>query len=444
MPPGIVLASATSPTEQAVFDELVHRGVEREAIQAPIVPTDHSIIHAWPVPEADHVDSTTIDEGDFVLFYRGSNRYTWAARVQRIDTAPELSGQLISRVAEQGSPNIQPSQEFSDTILWLDIPIPIELESYRLHDLLDIDQEALTRTVVPRRPAVQALYDEYGSIEKMLQSVRQAPSVYIELTSTEDKPYKQPGGEYELGTSAFSRSESKQGHDIYGTLREPEVGDLVLHILKDTRELRGVSTVASTLRTDFEGPPDDSWEPEARGDGYFLPLGQYREFDEPMDIDVDFLQNEDYRERLQTIYDTHDGLVYDKNFELAQGAYFTVCPIDLFYIFLAEIPELLGDAKRQYWIIDHPPTVDQYDSVTEAVVDVRMRLPFADIDRAWFRDAFTKTVLEAFTSSLSSVQPNAELTETEATHCQLIAQLFTDREEEFSREAERHKSGPSG
>jgi 5-methylcytosine-specific restriction protein B len=437
MSSGIVLASATSPTEQAVFDELVHRGVEQEEISSPVLPMDDSMVHAWPVPEADHVDPASINKGDFVLFYRGSNRYTWAAQIHRIDPSRELTEQLMSQVAERTSTDTESSQEFSETILWLDIPVPIELESYRLHDLLNLDQEALTRTIIPQPEAVQKVHDEYGSVEEMLQTTREDPSVFIELTSIEDKPYKQPGEKFALGTAVFSRSESKSGDKIYETLREPEVGDLVLHILKDTRELQGVSTVTSTLQTDFEGPPDDSWEPEARGQGYFLPLGQFREFDDPIDIDEDLLQNEDYRERLQTVYDDHDGLVYDKNFELAQGAYFTECPLDLLYICLAELPELLDDAKRHYWSIDQPPAVDQYDSVTEAVVDVRTRLPFADRDRSWFLNIFAESIIEAFTTSLSSVQPNAELTETEATHCKLIERVYTDREEKFSRVAER-------
>jgi 5-methylcytosine-specific restriction protein B len=437
MPSGIVLASATSPTEQAVFDTLVHRGIERDSLPSLRVPADDSIVHAWPVPEADHVDPTAIEKGDVILFYRGSNRYTWATQVQGIDSSQELSEELIDGAVPIGTPNINPDQEFSDTILWLDIPVPIDLESYRLHDLLGIDQDALTRTVVPQSESIQAIYDEYGSVNKMLQTARKEPSVYIELTSTEDKPYKQPGGKYELGTSAFSRSESKNGHDIYAKLREAEVGDLVLHVLKDTRKLQGISTVTSELRTNFEGPPDDSWEPEARGEGYFLPLAHYRSFDEPIDIDDDFLGNEEYREHLQAIYDSHDGLVYDKNFHLAQGAYFTECPRELFYVFLAELPELLGDAKRWYWTVNRPPVVEQYESVTEAVVDVRMRLPFADIDRSWFLDAFAETVIGAFTDSLSSVQPNAELTKTEAIHCQLIEGLYTDREELFTETAQR-------
>jgi 5-methylcytosine-specific restriction protein B len=442
MSPGIVLASATSPTEQAAFEDLVHRGIEAEELSPLLVPHTDSILHAWPVPGADHVDKDNIDEGDFVLFYRGSNRYTWGAKIRRIDTSDELGKELTSLVGTH-NPNVHPSQEFSDTVLWLDIPVPIELESYRLHDLLGIEQEALTRTIVPQQTAVQAVYDEYGSIKKMFQVARQEPSVYIELTSLEDKPYKQPGGTFELGTSAFSRSESRDGKDIYGTLREPEVGDLVLHILKDSRELRGISTVASTLRTDFEGPPDDSWDTTARGEGYFLPLGHYYSFDEPIDIDTDFLSNEEYRERLQAIYDTYDGLVYDRNFQLAQGAYFTKCPHELLYIFLAELPDLLTFAERQYWALDTPPTVKKYDSVTEAVVDVRMRLPFAEINRGWFLNAFAETVLEAFTDSLSSVQPNAELTETEATHCRLIEQLYLDNSGALSEAAERLSIAPT-
>lgn len=439
MPPGIVLASATSPTEQTVFDELVHRGIERHQFPELDLPGNDWMVHAWPVPSQDHVDVEEISTGDYVLFYRGSNRYTWAARVTEIRDSAELGDRLKAQVND--APNIQPAQEFSDTILWLEIPVPIDLESYRLHDLLDFDQEALTRTYIPAQDAVKAVVDDFGSIEEMLRTERQDPGVFIEVTSLEDKPYKQPGGEYELGTAVFSRSESRNGHDIYGTLREPEVGDIVVHILKDSRELRGISTVASTLQENFEGPPDDSWEQDARGSGYFRPLGNYREFELPADIDKDLLKNEEYRDRLQDIYDDNSNLFYHKNLGLAQGAYFTKCPLTLLYLFIAEEPTVLPITREQYWDIELPPDADSYDSVTEAVVDIRIRLPFGDVNRAWFVEAFTETVITAFTDSLSSVQPNAKLTKTEATHCELIAKLYTDRESAFKKGAERLRIG---
>jgi 5-methylcytosine-specific restriction protein B len=426
MTSGIVLASDTSPTEQAVFDELVHRGIDESHLD-PHFPGDFDqMVHAWPVPEADHTDLSQIGPGDFVLFYRGSNRYSWAARVRDALSDPDMAASLASYVDQRENRDIEPSQEFSDDVLLLDVPIPIELESYRVHDLLEIDQDALTRTIVPSETGVNDVIEEYGSIKQMIKSVREDPSIFIEVTSIEDKSYKQSGGEYELGSAVFSRSESADGRDIYGALREPEVGDLVFHVLKDDRELRGVSLVASTLQTDFEGPPDGSWSDEAIGEGYFIPLGEFKEFDDPIHIDEDFLQSEDYRERLTELRETEEGLFFDKNFELAHGAYFTRCPLDLFHLFLAEESQIMEASDEAYWSAPLPDAADHYDTVSEAVVDVRTRLPFTDHDGNWFLNNLTKTVIEVFTDSLSSVNPNGELTKTEATHCEMISQLYDD------------------
>ncbi|ACV11877.1 ATPase associated with various cellular activities AAA_5 [Halorhabdus utahensis DSM 12940] len=347
-----------------------------------------------------------------------------------------MAERFASYVTDRETGDIQPREEFSDDILLLHIPVPIEIESYRLHDHLNIDQDALTRTIIPDDSSVANVVDEYGGVDQMIRSAREDPALYIEVTSVEDKPYKQQDGEYSLGTAVFSRSESRDGRDIYGTLREPEVGDLVFHVLKDKRQIRGISTVTSTLQTDFEGPPDDSWDDGARGDGYYLPLGDYREFADPADIDNDLLQNDDYRERLTDILETHSGLFYDQNFELAHGAYFTECPLDLLYLFIAEEPAIMSVASQAHWSVPIPSASDSYDSVSEAVVDVRTRLPFSDTGREWFRNILTRTILEAFTESLSSVQPNAELTETEATHCELIRRLYTDQEQKFENAAE--------
>lgn len=435
MPPGIVLASATSPTEQAVFDELVHRGIERDSIADYHPPSSDRMVHAWPVPDNDVVDPKSIEVGDVVLFYRGSNRYKWAARISRVDQNDALAHDLHTRV-DDASTAAQPYDELSSTVLWLEIPVPIEFESFRLHDLLEIDQKALTRTIIPHDSAVEALQEEYGSIESMIGVHRKTPSVFIEKTSLDDKPYKQPGAELELGSAAFSASQSANGRDIYRTMRDPKIGDLVLHLLTDTRELRGVSVVSSTLQEDFDGPSDESWKPHAEGSGYFLPLGSYREFDEPVAFDEALLNNDDYHLRLQEIYEAHSGLFYDKNLDLVEGMYFTKVPLPLLYLFIALESSILTIAEEIYWDIERPDPVEKYDTVSEAVVDIRTRLPFSTEDRRWFRDAFTATVVEAFTDSLSSVQPNAELTKTEDIHCQLIKQLYQDRKEEIETAAE--------
>ncbi|SDR06034.1 McrB family protein [Natronobacterium texcoconense] len=438
MAPGIVLASATSPTEQAVFDELVYQGVERARLSSYRPPGNDQIVHSWPLPLADHVDTSGLTAGDYVLFYRGRNRYSWAAKVKTVENdTNEIGDVLTGLVSNQGSEKIKPSDEFSDAVLFLDIPVPIELESYRLHDLLGIDQEALTRTVIPNDDAVKNLRDEFGSLEEMIRTTRETPSVFIEVTSVNDKPYKKPNGEFPLGSAVFSRSEDSDGRQIYETLRDPEVGDLVLHVRKDSRELAGVSTVASTLQEDFEGPPDDSWPQEVRGEGYFRPLGNYDPFDDPPDIDQDLLQNADYRDRLQRIYDSTENLFYDRNFELAHGAYFTESPLEFLYLCIAEQPALVDLAEERYWSIPQPDAVERYDTVTDAVVDVRTKLPFDERDRNWFLDAFTEVVVQGFTDTLSMVEPDAVLTEREAAYISMIKDVYESRADEFEQAADR-------
>jgi 5-methylcytosine-specific restriction protein B len=189
MKPGIVLASATSPTEQAVFDELVHRGIEDTHLDPHFPGEFDQIVHAWPVPEADHVDVSDVRPGDYVVFYRGSNRYSWAAEVRDIISDPNMAERFASYVTGQESGDIQPREEFSNDILLLHIPVPIELESYRLHDLLNIDQDALTRTIIPDDSTVANVIDEYGGVDQMIHSAREDPALYIEVTSVEDKPY---------------------------------------------------------------------------------------------------------------------------------------------------------------------------------------------------------------------------------------------------------------
>lgn len=430
-PPGLVLASAVSPAEQRIFSEVVQRGIDRSQLDTADPPGDSRIAHPYPVPAADHINEAAIEAGDYVLFYTGANQYTGAAEVLGVTHNREVATSVTTEALHQSGANVDGSNHTIETLLWLDVPIPIELQSFTLHDILDIGDEALTRTRVCGPEATSEIVNEYGSVDAMLMNARVEPDVYIEVTSLDDKPYKQPGGEFELGTAVFSRSQASNGADVYKTMREPELGDLVFHILKDTRELRGVSIVGSTLQTDFEGPPDDSWEQSARGNGYFLPLAHYHAFADPIDIDSDLLQNSDYQGELEQIYDTHDGLVYDKNFELAQGAYFTAVPMPLLYLLIAEEQGIVDRARESFWAIDPPTPADSYNSVSDAVVDIRTRLPFTQYDGTWFQQVMTHSLVERFTESLKSVQPNAELTQRAATHCELIRGIYTDHADTF-------------
>lgn len=438
MPPGVVLASATSPTEQTLFDELVQRGIDREQLESFHPPGEDGIVHAWPLPMADDIDTDSIDAGDFVLFYGGQNRYSWAAKVRAIEHDSAAIESAFRDILSYRQANVSlPDDQFGPALLYLEIPIPIDLESYRLHDLVGVEQEALTRSLIPDDEAIANLEDEFGSVEAMLRTVRDPPSVFVEVTSLDDKPYKQPDGEYPLGTAVYSPSEAADGSRRYETLRKPKIGDLVLHIRKDSRELTGISTVASTLDETFEGPPDDSWGHDQPDEGYYRALGEYTPFESPPDIDDDLLDNENYRERLRDIYETNDKLFFNTNFELAQGAYFTEIPLAFLYLCIAEYPPLVELAADRYWSIPQPDPVDGYTSVTEAVVDVCTKLPFDRRDRNWFVEVFTTAVIEEFTEALTGLEPGTEVTEQEAGYLSLIKKAYEEEQSAFEAAAEK-------
>lgn len=441
-PPGLVLASAVSPAEQMIFSKIVQRGLERSRVDKANPPGDDRMVHAYPVPVADQINGSAIKRGDYVLFYTGANQYTYAAKILDVAHNNEFATRATTEALRQSNPNIDLSNRPIETILWLDVPIPIELQSFTLHDTLDIGDEALTRTRVCKSETISGLVDEYGSVEAMLTGARVAPDIYIEVASLESDTYKQPSGDFELGTAIFPHSQVGNRTDVYNRMGEPELGDLVFHLLKDTRELRGISIVGSTLRTGSERLLDDSRVRGEPSDAYFIPLANYHEFKDPIDIDTNLLRNKDYQGELERIYEAHDGLFYDQKFELAPGAYFTAVPTPLLYLLIAEEQTVVDRAEGWYWAIDPPTPADSYDSVSGAVVDIRTRLPFTQYNRKWFHRALTQTLVERFTESLKSVQPNAELTQREATHCELIASIYTDHIDRFDETA--HELGVGG
>ena len=93
-----------------------------------------------------------------------------------------------------------------------------------------------------------------------------APAVWIEKTQIEDREYKQEG-KYRLGEAIMSPSRDQAGGRRYETMREAEVGDIVIHLLQDRLQFVGVSVIDSELHEDFEGPPDDRWTEDQQEQG---------------------------------------------------------------------------------------------------------------------------------------------------------------------------------
>jgi len=431
MSSGLILAPAANPERQRIFERLVKQGVETDEYDFFWDTEDHGFVHVLPHTAGD-IGSDMDVVGSYVLFYTGGNEYTWAAKVRSIFENEGVVSDLLSGCGIARNDRA----DYSDQYLVLDVPFRIELDSYEIHDQVGLEQDALTRFVTIPSRQIDPIERDFGSLKEYLLRYRVAPTVWIEKTELEERPYKQQGGGLELGTAVFSRSEEAQGHKQYESLRKAEVGDIVFHLLQDRYVIAGVSVVTSTLREDFEGPPDESWPDEARGSGYFRALAQFTQLNHPIDIYDDVLDASPYRPRLQSISEEYGGLFFDKNRELLEGAYFTRCPVPLLHLFIAEAPEILDHLFELNYAVSRPEPIDSYGSTKETVTDVRIRLAYADEGPSWFRDQFALSIIDILTTTLTKVQPNVELTKSEAVHCELIATAYEAVEDDLEYLAE--------
>lgn len=430
MSSGCILAPCASPLQTKVFENLVLTGIERERFKPYFSTYTDRVIHTYPIPESADIP---LDDsaGDFVLFYTGSNEYTWAARIQEVRVNQRSAADLLEDVGLDDPERL----EYSEAFLILDVPFQISRSSYEFHDEIGLDNDALTKIHRVPDQGLEGIQTDYGGLHDYLLEYRTDPSVWIEKTELDGRPYKQPGGEFELGSAVFSRSESADGRDIYWQLEAAEVGDIVIHLLQDRKEIVGLSVVSSRLVDDFEGPPDESWPEEARGEGYFRSLARYRELETPIKVYTDLLDDSDYRSRLQEIQGEHSNLFYDKNQELREGAYFTQCPLDLLYLITAEAPTLISQIRNRHYAVPMPDPVDSYDTVSETVADVRTRLPFSTHGRDWFSEQLTATIVREFTQTLTKIEPSGEISQEQAVHCELLATLYQDIEADLERTA---------
>jgi len=270
------------------------------------------------------------------------------------------------------------------------------------------------------------------------------PSVWIEKTSVEGREYKQ-SGELALGKAIISPSRDEGGRKRYETLRQATTGDVVLHLLQERDEIVGVSRIESELKEDFEGPPDNRWSAEQReAGGYRRDLADYVELEDPLDIYDDVLSDDRYRERLHEIRDEHDGkIIYNKRLALNQGHYFTRAPKDFVSILVMESNDL-GEKLETFDVEIPTPAVtdpvESYDTVSEAMDDIRQRLKHNSISN-WLEGELTKTVVEDWTEVLVKIEPGATVSPTEEVRLQQIRSLYESNESRLRENAEEIGSG---
>lgn len=107
-------------------------------------------------------------------------------------------------------------------------------------------------------------------------------------------------------------------------MREIKANDVIFHFI-DNKALVGVSKAKSSADTNFAGLKGTEWSDTP---SYRIDLEGFTKLSHPIERG-EFLQNPQFREQLSKILNEHNGLFFNKNFELNQGAYLTEAPIEL-------------------------------------------------------------------------------------------------------------------
>ncbi|WP_144902187.1 McrB family protein [Halobellus captivus] len=224
-----------------------------------------------------------------------------------------------------------------------------------------------------------------------------SPRVWIEKTQQEGRRYKQEG-ELALGKALISPSRDNGGYRRYETLREADIGDIVLHLVQEQYQIVAVSVIDSELQEDFEGPPDNRWSEEQAGGGYRRDLRSKEGIEPHIHIYDDILRNEEYTEDLQRICETTDQKIfYTKNLQLNQGHYFTECPPELVEIFAAESSNLRTLLEKHGYTVSGG--TKPYSGISEATAAIREQLTDGSPGN-WLGSALATDVIEEWTTVL--------------------------------------------
>jgi hypothetical protein len=168
--------------------------------------------------------------------------------------------------------------------------------------------------------------EEIGSTddnENVRSDSDRKPWIWIEKTLVKGRVDREVG-EHRLGQALWSPQRAKNGGDFYKNMREVHEGDVVLHLI-DNKHFSGVSTVAGSVDSTFQGLPDTPWQ----GPAYRIQLRDYTPLDPPLERE-DFLESPIGAAELRKVHKQYGrGLFYTVDLDLNQGKYLTRAPIEL-------------------------------------------------------------------------------------------------------------------
>lgn len=399
--PQIYVAPGANEDSKRHFQQAVRTGIPRDTYKQYTDAALGETARVWGAATSRKDVWETLENGDYIFLYRGGGTYGDVVRVVGTEKNRKFGEYLWP---EYAGPARESDSDYT-LLVYCEAPQELDLSRDDLHDRGHYGNDyprALTRL---DDGTAERILDDYSSITDYIDAHSGEPQVWIEKTQLENREYKQEGGEFELGTAIISKSQDNSGRKRYETLREADVGDIVLHLLQDRHQLVGVSVIDSELHENFEGPPDNRWteEQQAAG-GYLRELADYEALDTPLDIYEDFLERDAYEDRLRRIREENQKIFYSQRLSLNQGHYFTRCPDKLTALFADASPDLkqlLADRGYEVQVGAEKTDATEYEVIQEATRDVLERLESTVAVENWIGSHLLEAVVRQWTSVIA-------------------------------------------
>jgi len=163
----VFLAPATDRSEAYdIFRQTVLEGVPRD-VYGDFTESDYGErARIWGLSEFFESTLTGIESGDWVLFYTGSNRYSFAARVREMEKNPKLGEIIRSEFLSNSS-----DDRDWNILLFLDESVSISISGQEVADLFGYSNYYPSRFIRVPKNRLESLKNEYGNIDEFVHSI---------------------------------------------------------------------------------------------------------------------------------------------------------------------------------------------------------------------------------------------------------------------------------
>lgn len=261
------------------------------------------------------------------------------------------------------------------------------------------------------------------------------PGVWVEKAKPTEWNYGEPGSGFAYGEAIWTPQKDKNGRAIFETLREPEVGDIVLHLSREEDAIVATSVIDSPLETDFEIPDDVMWSTRQQADGgYRRSLQGFTELEPPFDVRSNLLQVDELKPRLQEIAQQH-AVFYTDSLAFRTQSYLTEAPDELVTLLAQQSTTLREHLAEHGCETTGPTPAGTYDTVSEAADDLQARLADEEEETNLLGDTITASLVREWTEMLTGFEPGAEISPADEVLGKQILALYDDAEDALQAQA---------